>query len=137
MIFLFSIFCTYCIFFYILRNIHLIIFICIYILQNIYFVYIVYFSPGNISGIVPLVNPRQREPTLVRANLTWVTSFPAQLQAAPVLSSLYPSISFSSLTFPGAPYQIFLLCLPWLPCHFYLVVITTTTNILLYDRISI
>ena len=27
------------------------------------------------------------------------------------------------LFFPGAPNRIFLLFLPWLPCHFYLVVI--------------
>ena len=45
------------------------------------------------------------------------------------LSSLYPSlISFSSFTFPGAPYRIFLLFLPWIPCHFHLVVITTKTT---------
>ena len=51
-----------------------------------------------------------------------------QLQTVPILSLLYPSvISFSSFTFPGAPYQIFLLFHPWLPCHFYLVVITSTT----------
>ena len=49
-----------------------------------------------------------------------------QIQAVQVhvLSSLNPSlISFSSFTFPGAPYQICLLFLAWLPCHFYLVVI--------------
>ena len=47
-----------------------------------------------------------------------------ELQAVPVLSSLYPSlISFASLTFPGAPYKILLLFIPWLPCHFYPVVI--------------
>ena len=47
-----------------------------------------------------------------------------QIQAVPVLSFLYPSlISFSSTTFPGTPYRIFLRFLPWLPCHFYLVVI--------------
>ena len=36
-----------------------------------------------------------------------------------------PSLMFHSLsfTFPGTPYRIFLLCLPWLPCHSYLVVI--------------
>ena len=32
-------------------------------------------------------------------------------------------ISFSSFTSPGAPYRIFHLFLPRLPCHFYLVVI--------------
>jgi len=32
-------------------------------------------------------------------------------------------ISFLSFTFPGAPYRIFLLFLPWLPSHFNLVVI--------------
>ena len=37
------------------------------------------------------------------------------------LSNLYSSlISFSSITFPGAPYRIFLLFLPWLPCLFTL-----------------
>ena len=71
-----------------------------------------------------------------------------QLQAVPLLSSLYPSlISFSSFTFPGAPYRIvtsvffpgflaifaiekqqhpigfLVLFFPWLPCHFYFVVI--------------
>ena len=35
-------------------------------------------------------------------------------------------ISYSSFTFPGAPHKIFFLFLPWLPCHFYLVIITTT-----------
>jgi len=29
----------------------------------------------------------------------------------------------SSITFPGTPYRIFLLFLPWLPCHFHFVVI--------------
>ena len=32
-------------------------------------------------------------------------------------------IFFSSFTFPDAPYRIFLLFLPWIPCYFYLVVI--------------
>ena len=62
--------------------------------------------------------------TLVRANLTRVTSPPTQLQADPVLSSLYLYfISFSSFTFPDVPYRIFFLYLPRLPCHFYIVVI--------------
>ena len=57
-------------------------------------------------------------------NLLGSPHLQTQLQAVPVLSSLYPSlISFSSFTFPGAPYRIFLLFLPWLPCQFYLVVI--------------
>ena len=30
--------------------------------------------------------------------------------------------SFSSFTFPCTSYRIFLLFLPWLPCHFYLVI---------------
>ena len=34
----------------------------------------------------------------------------------------------SSFTFPGEPYRIFLLILPWLPSHFYLFVISTTTK---------
>ena len=53
-----------------------------------------------------------------------------QLQVVPVLSSLYLSlISFSYFTFPGAPYRIFLLLLPWLSCHFYLVGITITSTV--------
>ena len=49
-------------------------------------------------------------------------------------------ISFSSFTFPGAPYRIFLLFFPWLPCHFYLLIIKQqqqqTDNILeeLFDH---
>ena len=47
-----------------------------------------------------------------------------QLQAVPVLSSLYHFfISFSSFTLTGAPYQIFLQFLNWLSCNFHLVVI--------------
>merc|ERR1719154_188239 len=46
-----------------------------------------------------------------------------QIQGVPVLPSLYSSlISFSSSTFPGASYRFSLLFLPFLPCHFYLVV---------------
>ena len=41
----------------------------------------------------------------------------------PVLPSLYPSLtSFSYFTFPGPPNSIFIIFLPWLPCHFYPVV---------------
>ena len=48
----------------------------------------------------------------------------SQIQAVSVLSFLYPSsISFRSFIFLGAPYWIFLLFLPWLPCQFHLVVI--------------
>ena len=59
-----------------------------------------------------------RKLTLARANLTIGSPhLQTQLQAVPVLSSLYISIiSFSSFTFPGAPYRIFLQFLPWLPC---------------------
>ena len=65
----------------------------------------------------------------VRANLTRVTSPPNSNTGCSRLSSLYPSlISFSSFTLPGAPYRIFLLFFPWLPCHFYPVVITATNN---------
>ena len=39
-------------------------------------------------------------------------------------------ISFSSFTFPGASYRIFLLFLPWLPCHFYFVGIEQQQHIL-------
>ena len=56
-----------------------------------------------------------------------VFSVPFSYTGGSVLSSLYPSlISFSSLTFPGSPYRIFLLLLLWLPRHFYIVVMTTT-----------
>ena len=64
--------------------------------------------------------------TYERLNLKMITSlgsphFQTQLQAVPVLSSLYSSlISFSSFTFPSAPYRIFFLFLPLLPCHFIL-----------------
>ena len=75
----------------------------------------------NTSGIVPQVKPRQKELTLARANLTRVTSPPSSTTGGSL-------ISFPSFTFPGTPYRIFLLFLPWLPCHFYLVVITTTTS---------
>ena len=44
-----------------------------------------------------------------------------QLQDGSPITFSY--ISFSSFTFTGTPYRIFLLFLPWLPCHFYLVVI--------------
>ena len=58
------------------------------------------------------------------ASISWSPHLQTQIQGVPVLSSLYPShISFSYFTFPGAPYRIFLLFLPWIPCHFYLVVI--------------
>ena len=40
----------------------------------------------------------------------------------------HATVKISSFTFPGAPYLIFLLFIPWLPCNFYLVVITTTTT---------
>ena len=42
-----------------------------------------------------------------------------------VFPSLDPSLifPFHLAPFLGAPYRIFLLFLPWLPCHFYLVVI--------------
>ena len=36
--------------------------------------------------------------------------------------------SFSSFTFPAAPYRIFLLFLSWLPCHFYLWCHRTTND---------
>ena len=41
------------------------------------------------------------------------------------LQNLYRIIFnyISFFTFPSAPYRIFFLLLPWLPCHFYLVVI--------------
>ena len=52
-----------------------------------------------------------------------------ELQAVPVLSSLYSSIiSFSSFTFSGASNQILLLFFLWFPCHFYVFVFTTTNH---------
>ena len=56
----------------------------------------------------------------------------SQLQAVPVLSSIYPSlISFSYFTFPGAPYRISLLFLPWLP--FFAIFILLSPNNKLYS----
>ena len=41
-----------------------------------------------------------------------------------IFTSIYPSlISFSSFSFLSTLYRISLLFLPWLPCHFYIVVI--------------
>ena len=40
-----------------------------------------------------------------------------------IFSWSFSYISFSSLIFTGALYRIFLLFLPWLPCHFHLSVI--------------
>ena len=40
-----------------------------------------------------------------------------------IFSVSFPYIAFSSFTFPGAPYRIFLPFPPWLPGNFYLVVI--------------
>ena len=50
---------------------------------------------------------------------------------------LDPSLKFhfSSFTFSGAPYQIFLLFLPWLPCHFYLVITTATSKSSIYKHL--
>ena len=77
----------------------------------------IYFSECTLANFI----------SLLQMNLITVTSLPisnAGLIQVPVLSSLDPyHISFSSFTFPGAPYWIFLLFIPWLPCHFYLVVI--------------
>ena len=42
-------------------------------------------------------------------------------KTVPVLSSLDPSLICHILLSPNAPYQIYLLFLPGLPCHFYLV----------------
>ena len=61
------------------------------------------------------------------------TYLQTQIQADPVLSSL---ISFSSLTFPGAPYRIFLLFLAWLPCHFYLDVIEQQQQIYEHGKVA-
>ena len=60
-----------------------------------------------------------------RANLTRVTSPPNSTTGGSRLIFCVPFsyISFPSFTFSGAPYRIFFLFLPWLPCHFYPVVI--------------
>ena len=44
-------------------------------------------------------------------------------------------ISFSSLTFPGTRYWIFLLFLPWFSCHFYLVFIEQQPSSLVLWRL--
>ena len=55
--------------------------------------------------------------------------WPGMVGCQSVLSSLYPSLIYiSSFAFSSTPYRIFLLLLPWLPCHFYPGVITTTTT---------
>ena len=55
-----------------------------------------------------------------------ISTLQTQIQAVPVISSLYPFlISFSSFTFLSTPYRNFLLFFPWVPYHFYLFVITT------------
>ena len=57
-------------------------------------------------------------------NLTRVTSPPNSTIGGSrlIFSVPFSYISFSSFTFPGAPYRIFLPFLPWLTCHFYLVI---------------
>ena len=61
-----------------------------------------------------------------------------QLQVVPILSSLCPSlISFSSFTFTGASYRIFLLFLPWIPCHFYHVFIEKQQYIALWRIVMV
>ena len=57
--------------------------------------------------------------------LPFLPHLQTQLQDSSRLTFSWPFyyISFSSFTFPGTPYRIFLLYLPSLPCHFYLVVI--------------
>ena len=50
-------------------------------------------------------------------------TFKLNSKTVSVLSSLDPSFLFSFFTFPSAPYQIFILFLHWLPCHFYFIVI--------------
>ena len=61
----------------------------------------------------------------MRVNLTRITSPPISTTGGfrVIFSVLFSSISFSSFTFTGAPYRIFLLFLPWLPSHFYPVII--------------
>ena len=52
-------------------------------------------------------------------------------KTVPVLPSLEPSPIFPFI-YPGAPYRISLFFLPWLPCHFYLVV-TKQQQLTLYE----
>ena len=99
--------------------------------------FLVQFLWFSSSGPVPQVKPQvsssdqtqKRELTLVRANLIRVIS-PSNTNTGGfrgIFSSLYPFlISFSCFTFPDISYRIFLLFLPWLPCHFYLVITTAT-----------
>ena len=82
---------------------------------------------GNTSGRVPQVKPRQRELTHVKAHLATVTSPPNPTTGCSRLIFPVP-FSYLIFIFPGAPYRIFFLFLPWLPCNFYLV-ITITLNI--------
>ena len=60
----------------------------------------------------------------VGANLTRVISPPNSNTGGTrlIISVPFSYISFSSFTFPAAPYWIFLLLLPWFHCHFYLVI---------------
>ena len=77
-------------------------------------------TPGN---ALPFHPPAMGN--FYRANLTRFTSLPKGNTGGSRLIFSVPLyyISFSSSTFPGAPYQIFLRFLLWLPCHFYLVFI--------------
>ena len=49
----------------------------------------------------------------------------------------FSCISFASFTFPGVPNWIFLLFLPWLPCHSYLVIVEQKLQFCLAILISI
>ena len=85
---------------------------------------------GNSSGTVPKVKPRQRKLTLVRANLTSVTSPPNPSTGGSCVIFYVPFSYFLFIFYlPGAPYRIFLLFLPWLPCHFYLVITTKSVSL--------
>ena len=59
--------------------------------------------------------------TATEMNNMFLLHLQTQLQDGSRLTFFY--ISFSSFTFPGALDRIFFRFLPWLPCHFYLVVI--------------
>ena len=80
-------------------------------------------SPDNTSGTVPQVKPRQTELTIVRANLTRVTSPPNPTTGGSRLIFFAPFSYFLFIfylplyTLPDFSSVSFLASLPFLPCH--------------------
>ena len=80
------------------------------------------FSPGNTSGTVPWVKARQRKLTLVRANLTKVTSPPnsnaggSRLIFSVPLSYFLFIFYLPQCTLPDFPSDSSLASLPFSPC---------------------